>query len=193
MKPVLIAPFLLLAALPAQAQTIVSAGNRLGYECYVKARFGTDDRGGLEACNLALRRETLNIRDRAATFGNRGVLLDRLGRSGEAEADFTHAIALNPDLGDPYVNRGAVLIRRQAYDEALAQIERGMALGTSFPQVGEYNRAVALQMMGRIREAYDGYRKALALEPGFTQAAERLKDFTVTRQPATPVGSSPSG
>jgi tetratricopeptide (TPR) repeat protein len=183
MRYSLIMPFVLLAALPAQAQVVTSYGNKLAFDCYRQALTGTDLAKGLETCNLALRSEPLSRNDRAATFDNRGVVLDKLERSDEAEADFIRAIQLRPDLGDAYVNRGAILIKRKQYDDALVETERGMALGSSFPFVAEYNRAVALQLLGRYREAYDGYRKVLLLQPGFAQAVEQLKNFTVTRQP----------
>jgi tetratricopeptide (TPR) repeat protein len=173
-----------LAATTAQAQIVTSQGTPLGYECFLKARFSTATLAGLEVCNTALNREVMNVNDRAATYDNRGVILNQLQRLDEAEADFVHAIALKPDLGDAYVNRGSVLIRRQRYDDALVQIEKGIALGTSFPHIGIYNRALALQLLGRVREAYDGYNKVLAMEPDFAPARERLKDFTVVRRPA---------
>jgi hypothetical protein len=43
---------------------------------------------------------------------------------------------------------------------------------------------VAYQLLGRFKEAYFDYKKVLELEPNFTQASERLKDFVVTRVPA---------
>jgi hypothetical protein len=38
--------------------------------------------------------------------------------------------------------------------------------------------------MGKYNEAYYDYKKVLEIEPNFTQASERLKDFVVTRTPA---------
>lgn len=59
------------------------------------------------------------------------------------------------------------------------QIDKGMALGISFPEIGHYDRALALELLGRYSEAYAAYRKALEIQPGFTLASERLKDFIV--------------
>jgi tetratricopeptide (TPR) repeat protein len=53
-----------------------------------------------------------------------------------------------------------------------------------YPHIGYYDRAVAEQMLGRYKEAYYDYKKVLELEPNFTMASERLKDFVVTRVPA---------
>lgn len=174
-------------ATAASAQVVMTHGTVLGQSCYLQTRINGDAVRALETCTLALERDLMGANDRAATFDNRGVILDRMQRLEEAQADFDKAIALRPDLGDAYVNRGAVLIKKKLYGDALAQIERGMTLGTSFPFIAEYNRALALQLLGRNREAYEGYHKVLVLEPNFGPATERLKDFSVVRRSAAPV------
>jgi tetratricopeptide (TPR) repeat protein len=77
-----------------------------------------------------------------------------------------------------------MMIKKRQYVEALDHINKGLELGMGFPHIGYYDRAVAEQMMGRYKEAYYDYKKVLELEPDYTQASERLKDFTVTRVPA---------
>ena len=88
-----------------------------------------------------------------------------------------------PDLGDGYVDRGAALIQLKRYDEAMTDINRGIGLGLSYEHVGYYNRGVAEFYLGRIKESYYDYKKALDIEPNFKPAAEELKHFTVTRVP----------
>jgi tetratricopeptide (TPR) repeat protein len=171
-------------AIPAQAQTVITVGVGLAHDCFVHAKVGNDLSGGVTVCNLALERDVLSKKDRAGTFDNRGVMLDMLGRTEKAAEDFHTAIALDPTLGDPYVNLGAMLIKKGEHQAALEQINRGMDLGMGFPHIGYYDRAVAEQMLGRYKEAYYDYKKALELEPNFAMANERLKDFTVTRTPA---------
>ena len=176
-----------LASAGAQAQIIVSEGMGASRDCYVHARFGYDPMAGIKTCAIALT-QPLTGYDRAATYGNRGVILNRLGRFDQAASDFDRAIALQPDLGDAYVNRGSVLISKKSFEEALAQIDKGMQLQPSFPEVGYYNRALALEGLGRYREAYYDYKKALELEPTFTLASQRLTNFVVTPAPASPPG-----
>ena len=91
-----------------------------------------------------------------------------------------------PDLGDGYVDRGAALITLKRYDEAMADINKGIGLGQSYEHVGYYNRAVAEFYLGRITESYHDYQKALEIAPDFTPAREQLKNFVVTRRPAAP-------
>jgi tetratricopeptide (TPR) repeat protein len=168
----------------AHSQTIVTLGKGYAHDCFIYAKAGIDPYDGVEVCNQSIDHEPLTIKDRAATFDNRGVMLDLLGRSEKAAADFHQAMALDPKLGDPYVNLGSVLIKQKRFDEALESINKGIELGVSFPHIGYYDRAVAYQLMGRYKEAYYDYKKTLELEPNFTQASDRLKDFVVTRVPA---------
>jgi len=144
----------------AQAQITVSQGSGPGQECYRHARFGFDPIAGIKACDLALE-QVLTISDRAATYDNRGVILNQAGRSDEAGEDFAKAIALQPDLGDPYINSGSVLIKKKLYEDALVQINKGLALGVSMPQVGYYDRA--LEGAGDRAEFPPGERAAQGL------------------------------
>ena len=173
-----------LLAPKAQAQVTVSVGTGQAHQCFLYAKSGTNLLQGALTCTGALERDILSRKDRAGTFDNRGVVLDLLGRTEKAADDFNMAISLDPTLGDPYVNLGAMLIKKGQYAEALVQINKGIDLGMAFPHIGYYDRAVAEQMLGRYKEAYYDYKKVLELEPNFAMASERLKDFTVTRVPA---------
>jgi len=175
---------LLTAATPTQAQVVVTIGNGMAHECFLHAKAGNELREGVQVCNLALEQEPLGKKDRAGTYDNRGVMQDMQNHTEEAARDFNTAISLDPTLGDPYVNLGAMLIKKGQHQEALEQINKGMDLGMGFPHIGYYDRAVAEQMLGRYKEAYYDYKKALELEPNFAMASERLKDFVVTRVPA---------
>ncbi|HYJ35665.1 MAG TPA: tetratricopeptide repeat protein [Rhizomicrobium sp.] len=168
----------------AWAQTVITVGSGRAHDCFLRAKSGMAPRESVELCSAALQVEPLSKKDRAGTLDNRGVILDVLGRSNEAAKDFHDAIALNPDLGDAYVNLGSMLIKQGQHQAALDQINTGINLGMSFPHIGYYDRAVAEQMLGRYKEAYYDYKKALELEPNFVMASERLKDFVVTRVPA---------
>lgn len=174
----------LAAVTAAQAQTVLTVGTGLAHDCFLHAKMGTQLRDGVALCSVALKQDVLSKRDRAGTLDNRGVMLDQLGETEKAAEDFNAAIALYPDLGDPYVNLGAMLIKKGQHQAALDQINKGMDLGMGFPHIGYYDRAVAEQMLGRYKEAYYDYKKALELEPNFAMAGERLKDFVVTRVPA---------
>ena len=182
-----------MAASPAMSQTVVSMGVGLAHDCFIYAKIGRDPRGGVDTCNRALQEEALARKDRAATLDNRGVLLDLLVRTQDAEDDFTKAIALRPDLGDAYVNLGSMLIKKRQLVEAQNSIAKGLDLGMSFPHIGYYDLALAEELSGKYLDAYHHYQKALEFEPHYAAAEERLKDFTVVRKPASPgAGNNPS-
>lgn len=181
--PLLAAALCLTLDLPARTQTIVSSGSTLAQQCFVFAKAGTKPRDGVQICNASLKNDPLNARDRAATYGNRGVLLSAMNEVDEAESDFKTAIRLDATLGDPYVNLGSMLIRKKQYHEAIEQINKGLELGMSFPQIGYYDRALAYDYLGRYTEAYADYKKTLEYDPSFKLASDRLKDFIVTRKP----------
>ena len=152
--------------------------------CYVAVETKEAPDVGIAICNRALTEERINSRDRASTMVNRGVLEFAKGQTTEAMADFEAGIGLMPDVGDAYVDRGVLLISLSRYDEALADIKKGIDLGLSSPHLGYYNRAMAEDLMGRYLDAYHDYKHVLELEPGYSQASERLKRFTVTITPA---------
>ena len=133
----------LLASGPAGAQTIVTLGKGYAHDCFIYAKAGTDPFDGVEVCNQALKDEVLTIKDRAATYDNRGVMLDLLGKTEKAADDFHMASALNESLGDPHVNLGSMMIKERRYSDALTEINKGLELGMSFPHIGYYDRAIA--------------------------------------------------
>jgi len=179
----LMAASLLTAVPKAQAQVVISVGTGQAHQCFLYAKSGTNLLQGTLTCTGALEHDMLSKKDRAGTYDNRGVINDLLGRTEKAAADFNMAIQLDPTLGDPYVNLGAMMIKKGQYEESLVQINKGLDLGMAFPHIGYYDRAVAQQMLGRYKEAYYDYKKVLELEPRFAMAEERLKDFVVTRVP----------
>jgi tetratricopeptide (TPR) repeat protein len=175
----------LLLLLPQRAHALVTVvGSRLAHDCFLTAKARNDPIGGIATCDEALAEEPLDTQQRAGTYVNRAVMKVALGRVADAMRDYDQALAIMPDLGDGYVDRGAALIGLKRYDEAMADINKGIALGLSFEHVGYYNRAVAEYYMGRITESYYDYKKALEIAPDFQPAADQLKNFVVTRVPA---------
>jgi tetratricopeptide (TPR) repeat protein len=173
-----------LAASSAGAQTIVTLGKGYAHDCFVYAKAGADPYDGVGVCDQALKLEVLTTKDRAATYDNRGVMLDLLGKTDKAADDFHTASALNENLGDPHVNLGSMLIKQRRYGDALSEINKGLELGMSFPHIGYYDRAIAEELSGSYADAYHDFKKVLEIEPNYAPATERLKDFIVTTVPA---------
>ena len=171
------------AAATAQTRVSFSPYNNYGYGCYAAALTIVKNRTqvraeAISACDAALASPLLG-KDRAATFDNRGIVYDSTGDYSAALADYDSSIKLDQNLGDAWLNRGVALIHLKRTEEALLDIQRGVALGPNMQQVGYYDLGVAQQSLGHIREVYDAYKQALAADPSFVPAAEALKNFRV--------------
>lgn len=173
-----------LTASAANAGAIVVGGNGMAHVCYTTAAYnGTDE----SICTDALQQEALSVRDRASTYVNRGVILSRRGQEANALADYDHAIATDATLAQAYVDRSGALIALKNYAEAVASASKGLSLGAAQPEVAYYNRAVAEEALGKIADAYNDYKQAATIAPGFTQASDQLRRFRVEVKPANGV------
>src|ERR1700753_3536678 len=90
--------------------SVTVIGGGMAENCSRAALSGKTSVPAEALCTEALEKETLSRRDRAVTLINRGVLkMRRLNWTG-ATQDFNEAVRVRPDMGEAYVNRGAVLI-----------------------------------------------------------------------------------
>ena len=146
------------------------------------AEFGGSPKDGIETCSYAIDKEPLSIRDRAATFINRGILRSRATDPNGALGDYNAGLALDASLAEGYIDRGATYIVLQKYDVALQDINKGIDMGARKPQIAYYDRAIVNEALGNIRGAYEDYKKAVELEPDFALASEQLTRFKVVRK-----------
>ncbi|MFN7175390.1 MAG: tetratricopeptide repeat protein [Thermaurantiacus sp.] len=172
-----------LAASPASAAVTVIGGG-LGKACFDAATFKRDTRSSIEVCNRALLEEAMSRRDRAATHVNRGIIHMQARDLDRAIADYDMALTIMPQLAEAHVNRGIAFLHRGGMDrEAVAALTRGLQLNPMRPEVAYYSRAVANELLGNVRAAYEDYQAAAAARPGWEEPLEQLKRFTVERRP----------
>lgn len=170
------------SASSSQSATTVLGGG-LAEACFRSVKAGLADRPVLELCTTALESEALRRRDRAGTYVNRGIVNLRMRSIDPALSDFQRAERLNPLVGEIFVNRGAALISKARFTEAVAEIDRGLTLGIDEPHKAYYNRALAKEGLDDLKGAYLDYRKASELDPTWTAPQNQLARFTVsTRQ-----------
>ena len=86
------------------------------------------------------------------------------GRSDEAMVHYDEAIKLQPDYGEAYYNRGAVLLARGRVDEAIADLAKALEIQ---PDDADAHTALgnALLQKGLLRDAIAQYVTALGLAP----------------------------
>lgn len=175
-----VAPLLAGAAAGASASVVVM-GNSLGRECYLAAALKRDARVAIGICSEALA-GTLSQRDRAATHVNRGVIYAEAHNLEKALLDYDEALRIHADFPEAHVNRGIVLLQAGGRDrEAIEALTRGIVMGTPRVEVAYYTRAMAYEVLGNVRAAYEDYHAAADAKPDWDAPREQLKRFSVVR------------
>ncbi|MGW6500723.1 tetratricopeptide repeat protein [Nonomuraea angiospora] len=106
---------------------------------------------------------------RLVLHANRGQLQAMAGRTEEALADYTRAVAADPGYPDYYLERGNLLHRLGRSEEALADYEAVMRLSPPFPEA-YYNRAEVRFAAGDLDGARADLDHTLELDPEFAPA-----------------------
>jgi tetratricopeptide (TPR) repeat protein len=176
----------LFAAAPSYAQSVMTAGPSVQEDCFHAAHAAQtlSARGlrvGVAACNTALTGELSQLA-RAGTLVNRGILQAAAHNDDAAVADFSTALARDPNLAPAYMNRGQAMLRAARYDEARSDFTRAIDLGAADLHVAYFNRGEAQEASGNLVAAYHDYRKAQELAPDFKPASLELARFQVTER-----------
>lgn len=167
-----------LASSPATS-AVFTLGGPLSRLCYESALSSDDRELAIEGCTRALEEEALEPKDRAATLVNRGILLmvrriDRL-----ADSDFDSAIRLDDRLSDAWLNKGFLKLRQGNGREALPLLQKGIDRGARRQALAIFARGVAYEQMGQFRSAYEDFKKAHDMEPGWALPSEYLANYKV--------------
>lgn len=170
-------------ATAAEAAATILGGSSAGRDCYLAAELKRETRSSLAICTRALEVDSLTRRDRGATLVNRGIIHMQARDLESAIRDYRAAIALDPDLPEAHVNLGIALLHRGGQDQAAIEtLTRALEMGPSRPEVALYSRAVAHEMIGNVREAFEDYSAAAAAAPDWKEPAEQLKRFSIERK-----------
>ena len=173
----------MLFALTAGAMGSVTViGNGVAEQCFAAVDDERFDTATLSLCDTALQDELMDVRDRAGTYINRGVVHMRREEMDAARRDFDAAIALAPNLGEGWANRGAVLVGQHRFSEGVAELAKAIQLGIKHPEKAYYNRALAYEGLDDEKNAYLDFQQALTLKPGWALATKELLRFTVTHR-----------
>jgi tetratricopeptide (TPR) repeat protein len=138
----------------------------------------------IDLCTQAISNAASTPHELAGSYNNRGVLWFSAGSLDAALADFDAAIARQGDLAVAYVNKGYTLGAQQRWQESLEALDRGIELGSADSARAHFNRGIAHEELGHVREAYADYRKAAELAPEWPDPQRELQRFQVRRVPA---------
>ena len=188
--------FVFLMQAQAAKAVVIVLGNGLAQSCYEAALAISKglpapnmtmtgsiiDVGPVQICTRALEANMLGGRDLAGTYVNRGVVNFMAKDYDEALKDFDKAVAVDDRIGEAHANRGAALVALKRWADSIKAIDKGIELGTDELAKSYYNRAIAYEETGNIRNAYYDYMKAFELVPEWEAPKAQLLRFSVRKR-----------
>ena len=169
----------LISATTVSAQSVTILGNSEdAKECFFSAglavQMQSTSRSELQTCNNALKTQNLGVRDKAATYVNRGILYVALEDYQMAIKDYASAMKLYPKFGAIYVNRGNLFFIGESYDHAIAEYTKALSLDVRQDYVAYLNRGMAYEKLGKFSDAESDYRLAISLAPEWNAPKTKL-------------------
>ncbi len=122
----------------------------------------------------AINAHALPERALALALYDRGVTLDELSRTEDAAGDYSAAIAIDPKFAAALNNRGNAMRRLGRMPQAHADYQASIAAGNPHAEYPNYGLGQLAEASGRLDEARSFYRAALAANPQFALAKDRL-------------------
>ena len=155
----------------------------LAYQRLNEHEFAIDD------YTSALRVDAMSGKLRALALYNRGLSYQRLQRDALAMEDYTSALFLDGQFSHAYYSRGTLLRDGGQYLFALADFDK--ALRFNYPDQARVYVAesIAYEKLQRMTDAREALNKALAANPAYEPAVQRLAQLDGTAQPAPQAGT----
>ncbi len=122
----------------------------------------------------ALGEESLQPSDRARALFDRGVALDELGRTANAIGDYSAALKIDAAFAAALNNRANAYRRMGRFDEARRDYTASLAANNPRPEYPQFGLGQIAEAQGDPAAARDCYSKALAANPNYTLASQRL-------------------
>lgn len=177
-----LSPLVLLtaAALPVAASaSVISMGSNYSEACYEAAEARDTGKRALDDCDLALSEEALPTEDRVATLVNRGILLLWRKNLKAANADFDHALRLNPRQPEAWLNKAIGHARFGKTADAMPLVAKALEYGTRKPALAYFVRAMAHEDSGNVTAAYHDLLRARQLDPKWDEPEIELRRYQV--------------
>jgi protein O-GlcNAc transferase len=107
-----------------------------------------------------------------------GMAHHRAGRMAEAEAQYRHALQINPREAGVIQLLGVLAHQQGQNEQAVQWIGQAIALQPLVPEF-HYNFGNVLRALGRIEEAARAFEQAVRLRPGYVEALDNLAAMLV--------------
>jgi len=136
------------------------------YLAQAKALLG---KKGSEQEVISLANQMLALRQSAEAYFYRAYAKDDLGDKQGAIADFSQAIAINPQYADAYYNRGVVKSDLGDKQGAIADFSQAIAINPQYADA-YYNRGVVKSDLGDKQGEIADFSQAIAINPQYAEA-----------------------
>jgi tetratricopeptide (TPR) repeat protein len=107
-------------------------------------------------------------------WGDRGLILDKQGKTEEALASFSKAIEINPKNAITWHNKGLSLIRSNRLKEAIECFDKAIECRQNYAKAW-YNKGRALSMLGELKRSQHCFDKARKLDPLLYTKLKKMK------------------
>ncbi len=122
----------------------------------------------------ALEIDAMSANLRAMALYNRALSRQKLGQNAQAIEDYTSALFLNPEFAEAYLGRANQLRFSGQYLFALSDYERALRYHHADPARAHFGIAATYEALKRPAEARKAYEQALAANPDYKPARDRL-------------------
>lgn len=122
----------------------------------------------------AISARSLPSTEQARAYLERGLVLDGLNRLEDAVGDYTEAVRLNPASAPALNNRANAYRRQNRFDDAKRDYLASLAAGNPAPEYPYYGLGQIAEQQGKAAEAKGFYARAVAANPSYWLASERL-------------------
>ena len=133
-----------------------------------------DKDGALADLTEAIEGKGLTTPELARLYLERGLILDSLSRFDDAVGDYGAALRLVPASAPALNNRANVFRRQNKLNDARRDYLASLAADNPAPEYPYYGLGQIAEAQGKPDEARNFYSRALAANPGYGLAGERL-------------------
>jgi Tfp pilus assembly protein PilF len=145
--------------------------------------FHRDGRAGRAILDYttALWNEHLRREFRPRVLNNRGLSYEAISDFESAMRDYNLALRLNDEYAEAYCSRGNLHRRFSRYEAAIADYDQALRNEHPYPKYVFVWQGMALEGLGKRREAMDAFRRALSIDPEFKLAKSHLERLSTSQ------------
>ena len=145
--------------------------------------FHRDGRAGRAILDYttALWNDHLRREFRPRVLNNRGLSYEAISDFESAMRDYNLALRLNDEYAEAYCSRGNLHRRFGRYESAIADYDQALRNEHPYPKYVFVWQGMALEGLGKRREAMDAFRRALSIDPEFKLAKSHLERLSTSQ------------